>query len=135
MALTADYTKIKDYKTLVYIPNDPDDPDAGITLNPVTHSLVFACMAVGLGEITEKNVDKFATRLRMWEIGTGSFLQNAENGNLTDRLITYAEVRAHIGLHTNAFPNLTDAAFGKELIRVMTDRAQRKIEFEKEGQS
>lgn len=132
MALTADYTKIKNYQDLVYIHEDPADPKSPVSLNPVTHSLVFACMAIGLGEITEKNVVDYATRLRVWETGVGTFLQMPDGeGNLVPRTITYHEVEQHIGLHTNAFPNLTTAAFAKKLASVMTDQAAYKIKRER----
>ncbi len=67
-------------------------------MNPITHSLVFATMVIGVNEITKKNWAKFYARLNFWERVNGSYL--LKKGK--PFLISAEEVKRHIGLSTNA---------------------------------
>ena len=113
MSLDADYTKIKDYKEL-----DPTTRDA-ITLN--------GCLLTGMGEITEKNAPKFYARVHAFELIIGSTLLNVvdEVGDFHKLPTTPAMIKRMIGLKTNVFPMVTDAAFAKRLLRWATETAER----------
>jgi hypothetical protein len=97
MSLDFYLTDIKDYKTLCWI----DDPLDNV-LNPVTDRLVWGCMAIGIGIITEKTYEEWYIRYRVW-----CWIRHIEVG------ITLADVRAHIGLRTNVFPKETRNQFNK----------------------
>jgi hypothetical protein len=66
-------------------------------LNPVTEGLIYATLTVGLGEITEKNVDEWMLRLGFTDRLHGTLLKKDRQ----DRPFTREEVVAHIGLRTN----------------------------------
>jgi hypothetical protein len=63
------------------------------TMNPVTHSLIFATMSIGIPEITEANAAEFFVRLQL--------LDRWQWPN--EPQTTYENVKAHIGLKTNAY--------------------------------
>lgn len=102
MALTYNFEKIKDYKETVWLPSGE--------MNPVTHALIFGTMSVGLGSITDKNVEEFAARFRIVEKLHGPFLRDAGG----DRFITDEEFVAHIGLVCNV-SNETRAKWASRL--------------------
>ncbi len=89
MALDWQFGKIKNFKKVCYIKG---------RMNLVSHSLIYATMAIGLNEITSKNWTKFYARLHLWELVHGSNLSR----NAKRILITADEVKMHIGLSTNA---------------------------------
>lgn len=74
---------------------------------PVTDKLVWATMAVGMGEITERNYEEFYRRLHIIEQNNGTFFLQ-HNGQ--PRYITLAEVKRRIGLYTNV-GTITKAKF------------------------
>ena len=68
-------------------------------MNPVTNALIWACMAVDMGSITQKNYPEFWLRCAMddGDSGSGRILE----GEGRHRSVTLEEVREHIGLSTN----------------------------------
>jgi hypothetical protein len=98
MALTYDFTNIRDYKTTVWIPEPTEENPDAARMNPVTEVLIFGTMSVGLGSITDKNVDEFAARFRIIEKVHGPMLSAK---NREDRYVTDEEFIAHIGLVCN----------------------------------
>ena len=93
MSLNWNLEAIKDHKQVCWI---GDDDDAH--MNPVTEVLIWGTMAVGLGSITDKNVDEFAARFRIMEKVHGSFLVK---GKGKPWLLTDEDFIAHIGLVCN----------------------------------
>lgn len=87
------------------------EPGVVERLTVTTNTLILATMSVGMGHITEKTVREFYTRLRMLETAFGAYRLDGE-GN--PRPFTYDEVKAHIGLWTNAGTE-TNGAFNKRL--------------------
>jgi hypothetical protein len=78
-------------------------------VHPITNSLVFLTMAIGLNEITEENIDEWESRLALaYEVGWISkmvvFAGYEDDGDIkwAPRLITRADLERHIGLETNA---------------------------------
>ncbi len=65
---------------------------------PVSHTIIFACLGVGIGAITEKNVDEFYGRMVVYAKigGPGKLFEDGK-----ERLITEEELHDHIGLTTN----------------------------------
>ena len=112
MSLNFNLGKVMDYKTKCW--------DENGAIRPLTQALIFATMAVDIGVINDKTLDKFATRLRAWELLHGTMLH--ERGP-----ITRDEIESHIGLSTNVSPQGTDAKFLAKLGREFIDRARRDL--------
>jgi len=110
MALHWDLGKIKDYKELCFAKEDDTK-----YLSPITEGLIWATMLVDLSSITEKNFSEW-----MWRI---HFLKQLNKIDLlyeekTYRTFTKDEVKAHIGLGTNA-STLTRTQFVNKWVRVL----------------
>lgn len=77
-------------------------------LKPVAYTLIWNCMSIGIGEITEKNWKEVAFRTHLLEGLRGNYLY--ERGPITNE-----EIKAHIGLHTNVFPKESRAKWLKRV--------------------
>lgn len=75
---------------------DKDEEGRG-NLHPVTHGLIWATMAVGLGRITEGNAAEFGARLDLWQDLHGAFMSGPDG----PVRITREEVLANVGLKCN----------------------------------
>ena len=78
----------------------------GDRMEAITECLIGMTIAVGMANITERNYIKFYQRMKDMEaldIGVGIFEWD-DKGVRTQRVPTVHEVKAHIGLHTNASP-------------------------------
>lgn len=93
MALRWNVDQIKDHENVCWI-----EAYGARRMNPVTETLIFGTMMVGLGEITDKNVDEFVARFRILERLQGPFLNkgDGEPWYLSDE-----DFIAHIGLFCN----------------------------------
>lgn len=99
MGLSWDATAVKGYDTLT--------EDEAVTRDALT----FACMAIGIGEITESNVEEFYARINLWEKVNGNYRYIDGKSVPFSR----ADVRRFIGLRTNVFPKMTDAKFARHI--------------------
>lgn len=119
MALHYDLTKIKDSDSVCFLVAPADEPTRGITkgdriINPLTEVLIWATIAVDLGQITAENAGEFFARLRFTERLDGPFLIRAvgEDGKRPEgaaAFITEDEVLAHVGLSCNVTPRSRSA--------------------------
>lgn len=97
MALHYWFDDIKDYKTTVWIPEPTEENPDAARMNPVTEALIFGTMSIGIGRITDSNVDEVAARFRIIEKLHGAMLtKDGKESFLTDE-----DFIAHIGLKTN----------------------------------
>lgn len=117
MSLNWNLGKIEDYKTLCWVKRKRGKKTEEV-LNPVTKSLIFAMLAIGMRGITAKNWEEVFRRLRIFEMVIGSFMtrnvfKDKRNPKLFPEVsyITPDEVKAHIGLHTNVSPNKRELWF------------------------
>lgn len=130
MSLDCDLTKIKDYETLCWRQPEPGEIEAndhtmfgrmvtedGRIQNPVTHALIFGCMSIGIGEITEQNYEEWFIRYRSL-----SFLYPDHPDP-----ITLEDVKAHIGLTTNVFPKRSKREFAEQIRTTLEDRVRREL--------
>src|SRR4051812_47317628 len=99
MSLNWDITKVENSSELCYIvpPVEWNVPPAmlyedGTMLNPKTKALIFLTMHTGIAVITEENAAEFYARSNVIERLLGE-----------TNPITFEDVKAHIGLRTNAF--------------------------------
>ena len=102
MALHWDVGRVANWNNLVRLPSGMGEGSE--RTHPVTETLVFATMAIGMNEITSKNWIEFYQRLRAVERVTGPTLwRHMDLPKYDERnYITPLEVYMHIGLHTNA---------------------------------
>lgn len=128
MALTYKLDSIADWETVCFLEAPADEPTRGLikgdrVINPLTEVLIFATMATGIGQLTEDNADEFYARLNFLERTDGPFIIRAEvDGKRPEGAaarITPEEIRAHIGLSTNA--TFRDESRTKWMGRFKTD--------------
>ena len=110
MSLTWDLTSIKDYKTVCW-------KEDGL-LNPVTETLIYGTMSIGIGHFTDKNIDEVAARFRIMEKLHGAFLYKMEDGHRKDWFLSDEDFIAHIGL----FCNVTRESRAKWVARIFTNK-------------
>lgn len=135
MALTWDLGEIADYESVCFIVATEPIPDSGIDvgdkyLNPLTNALIWSTITVAIGKISEDNADEFYARLHFTELVVGPFLRKSGE----PYYITPEDVRAHIGLQTNAtsFKGETRAKFlGRFKYDLDSFKGQYKRELEK----
>lgn len=89
-----------------------------------TNAIVWATMAVGIGDLTEADAPTFYARLHVYERLVGAFRIGADG----PIYFTPAEVRRYIGLHTNVARD-TDAAWRKRIMAVSLRDAEREYEL------
>lgn len=97
MSLNFNYSKCKDADQLV----NPMRPDE---MHPITHFLIWNCMAIDVGSITEQMVDEiwFRTKLRcLTDDVCGARYSNGPDKPDTKIHITRDDIVRHIGLTTN----------------------------------
>lgn len=123
MSLNFDVSQVRDYQRVTTHPTDDT------RWNPITEHLVYATMTVGIREITAKNYKTFYTRLRIADMVFGPVLY--VNGEL--RSVTIEDVKMHIGLRTNVFPDISDAEFRKRIVRAAEDRVNRSLDSREGG--
>ena len=100
MSLNWEVSQIKDYETVCWI-GEKGSMDR--RMNPVTEALIFGTIVVGLGSITDKNVDEFAARFRIIERVHGAQLYKPgpDGKGRVDWYLSDEDFIAHIGLVCN----------------------------------
>jgi len=106
MSLDYNLKKIKNQQSYCYV-----ETDKGRRLNPVTNTLVWYTLVIGMGTITKRNADEFFDRVRRFEELSGPGLR----ANGEPRPITLEDVRGHIGLETNVFPKWSERRYAAKL--------------------
>ena len=126
MSLDYNLTAIKNYREVCWLP-DPTEgaKDGAVILNPVTQALIFGAMAIGIGEITPATAEEFWQRVAMEEKINGSWLKQEQDGTMVDRLLTPADIYAHMGLRTNVFPKRAASKWRTQLLQRSTEDASR----------
>jgi hypothetical protein len=92
MALEWDVRKVNNYETACYSETDEvnDKGEALVRVNTTTERIVWLTLAIGMGEITEKNYLEFATRVLMYQAVA-----------CVENKLSVNDIRGHIGLWTN----------------------------------
>jgi hypothetical protein len=103
--------------------------------HPITDSLVWATMSLGLNEITAENVDEWEKRLALayevaWISKSVVFGGYEEDGNIKwePRMITRADLVNHIGLETNASYE-SPSAWRKRVMTRMEEEGLRHLKY------
>ena len=99
MSLNFDVSKIKNYKEVTTAKNAEGED----IWHPITDALIWQTMAVGMGQITEANVEEFYQRSRLYSNLFGDPIQfyNEKTEKYETRPFTATEIHNHIGLSTN----------------------------------
>jgi hypothetical protein len=105
MSLDVDWSKVKD-KTKVR--------DSQGNLDPKAHAIAFRTMAVGMGEITQKNYKEFYRRCWMVE---------AVHATAEEHRLTLEDVQGLIGMRTNVWPAWSRKKFDGIVARQALERA------------
>jgi len=96
----------------------------------VTEALIWATMLLGIPQITEKNyLEVYKRNLKLGKVGINFLNQWKDDDTLIKRVFTLEEIKQHIGLSTNASTR-TNAAFNKNLLRILNEEIDRKIQRE-----
>lgn len=90
---------------------------------PVTEALIFMTMPIGIHKITEATVDEFIRRATIWQATVGGAMYQY---GVNDVFITPDEIRARIGLQTNA-SSRTKTQFHKLIIDKLEERGRRRV--------
>lgn len=123
MSLNWNLTKINNYMEVCWVTKD----DGSEELNPETNALIWATMAVGMGNITEDSASDFYSRIRLYEKMFGTFLMSFDDNGKKEHPITPEVVNRHIGLHTNVSKE-TDASFRKRMFENFFRESKMKFE-------
>lgn len=109
MALNADYRKIENYEGLYR------EVEGGKELAQPWETYILLSIPVGLGEISEKNLDEWWFRLCVLEKLHGKFFKDGDGKEFG---FAYADLRRLLGLRTNA-SKLTRKQFLKNCASVL----------------
>jgi hypothetical protein len=60
-------------------------------------------MAIGIGNITKKNLHEVQVRLELWQDVVGALLTRATGKGLKPVRVTAEDVKRHVGLSTNVY--------------------------------
>lgn len=126
MSLNFELTDIPAWETTCYSGTGDDR-----RLSGVTETLIFATMIVGLGRISAANVDEFSLRIAQHQLAAGPLMRgwDEDTSTFVPVKVTDADVRAHIGLRTNASAK-SAARWKADLLGTLTDRARAAIRSE-----
>ena len=111
MSLDWNLTKIENREEVCW----EKDENGNDKLNPVTESLIWLTMGIGMGSITEENEFAFYSRIA--------------DTKRVEVPITPADIHQHIGLTTNVSKE-SDASFRKRIVENFTREQKRKFDFE-----
>ncbi|MFC1745664.1 hypothetical protein ACFL35_16855 [Candidatus Riflebacteria bacterium] len=96
MSLDWNVKNVKDKDTICW--------DESGQLNEITEALIWVSIAIGMGTITAKNWKRFFKRVNYFEQLKGPYRQklNEKEDDYEPVFFTEKEIKAHIGLSTNA---------------------------------
>jgi|TARA_R100000781_G_C4074726_1_gene125678 hypothetical protein len=111
MALTWDITKVDLPKEVIYVKNDEGEEN----LNPITWSIIWSTIFLGMNELTEKNLNDWHRRMKQLEMCGMGLL--GEKDSDVKRMPNLRELKLHIGLKTNGSLIKKGSAWNRELVR------------------
>lgn len=116
MALHWDVSKIveREGRDFVWAPTGEKDEEGKplYRLRNIVETMIWSTMAIGIGEITEKNVNEVARRMAIYEQIRGPMRRNAEGGVYYTR----EEIARLVGLSTNVFPKEPEAQWKRRIL-------------------
>ncbi len=82
-------------------------------------TFMFIFLTLAVGPLDAKRPEKFFDRVHAWERVFGATCRNTDG---TPRYTTFDDVKAHVGLWTNA-SKVSDAEFSKKIMRGLYEQA------------
>lgn len=132
MSLDFDLRKIKNHKEVCWIPVEEagDTPrifldivelDNGEErfLNPKTRSIIWRCMPVGIGIISERTIPEWWARNVVWLA-----LNNLDHD------FSLQDLREHTGLSTNVFPEESRTKWVRRIVTNHLNEHKKNAEYE-----
>jgi hypothetical protein len=129
MSLDWNLTKISNNTEVCWEKNE----DGTDKLNPVTESLIWLTMGIGMGSITEDNQSDFYCRVAMYEKLFGTMLSYWKDSKKVSVPITPEDIHNHIGLTTNVSKD-TDASFRKRIVENFIREQKRNFNYALESE-
>lgn len=129
MSLDWNLTKINNNTEVCWEKNE----DGTDKLNPVTESLIWLTMGIGMGSITEDNQSDFYCRVAMYEKLFGTMLSYWKDSKKVSVPITPEDIHNHIGLTTNVSKD-TDASFRKRIVENFIREQKRNFNYALESE-
>ena len=129
MSLDWNLTKINNNIEVCWEKNE----DGTDKLNPVTESLIWLTMGIGMGSITEENQSDFYCRVAMYEKLFGTMLSYWKDSKKVSVPITPEDIHNHIGLTTNVSKD-TDASFRKRIVENFMREQKRNFNYALESE-
>lgn len=113
MSLDYNLGGIKNHKDVCFV-GEGDEA----RMNPVTESLIFTMLSIGMPKITDENVQEFFIRAQMVERIYGPPMNSASGP------VSYSldNIRKHVGMSTNA-TEFSKAKFSSHIGRILRERA------------
>jgi len=112
MALNWNIGSIRDHETLCFVGEGDKRKMRG-----TTETLIYATMFLGMNGITEKNWQEFYFRMSFYERLNGGLRRKWDGEGSEEVVFTADEIKAHIGLGTNA-TNETSARWKKRMVEL-----------------
>jgi hypothetical protein len=110
--------------------DDGEEIEVARIWHPVTEVIIWRCMAVGLGEITEENVEEFYLRSKIVDTLFGeALIMHGEKASLS-----LEQLRQHIGLTTNVGNEKYNPWLKRQMERYRED-LERNLRYKKENAS
>lgn len=125
MALTWDLSNIanKDDEGVCWRTAEQDNEGRGEVkgeryMTATLEALIWNCMAIGMGKIEEKTLDRYVKRTRFYEHVFGPWRRglDEQSGTIVPKPLTREEIARYVGLRTNA-STLTDSQFANLMFR------------------
>ena len=129
MSLDWNLTKISNNTEVCWEKNE----DGTDKLNPVTESLIWLTMGIGMGSITEENQSDFYCRVAMYEKLFGTMLSYWKDSKKVSVPITPEDIHNHVGLTTNVSKD-TDASFRKRIVENFIREQKRNFNYALESE-
>lgn len=117
MSLDWNITKVANKDTVCF--NYPEGEDGPRQLRQITENLIWATIAVDLGNITAKNIDEWLVRLQIVARVSGSDTYTS---------ILRSDLENHIGLSTNV-TTCTRAGFLRKMTRCLEREANASVRY------
>ena len=129
MSLDWNLEKIKNHEELCFYTDEAGNE----CMNPITDTLLWCTMFVGMGEITKKNAPQFYARVRFMEVMQESpFNYEGSGDERQPRPITLEDVENHIGLSTNVYDRDTNYRWVAKQGKQFLEKTIRRAEWERE---
>jgi hypothetical protein len=123
MALNWDLRDIANHKEVCWLGEGEER-----RLNPITDALIWYTLALDIGDLSDANLDEFVFRMRTYDRLFRPLLIGPDR---EDRRLTYAEVKAHVGLRTNV-SQVTRSKWMKRMVENFSRETARLVKLESE---